>query len=77
MGSGKTLPRLVELAAPDLSHLIEAAFETFFKTGDRSGVLSTVHQILEPFGGEMFDGFRSDAPPSSRLATSELPWMRG
>lgn len=76
LGSGKTLPRLVERAAPDVSHLVETAFETFFKTGDRAGVLHAVQQILEPFGGELFDGFRSDAPAASRLAESEVPWTR-
>ena len=76
LGSGKTLPRLVERAAPDASHIVEAAFETFFKTGDRTGVLRAIQQILEPFGGELFDGFRSDAPDASRLATSEVPWTR-
>jgi hypothetical protein len=70
------LPRLVEDAAPEVSHLIETAFEAFFRTGDRTGVLRSTQQILEPFGGELFDGFRSDAPASSRLASSEVPWMR-
>lgn len=58
------MPRLVERAAPDVSQFLEAAFETFFKTGDRTGVLRAVQRILEPFGGELFDGFRSDAPAS-------------
>jgi hypothetical protein len=76
LGSGKTLPRLVERAAPELSLLIETAFETFFQTGDRALVLQAIQQILEPFGGELFDGFRSDAPASSRLPASEFPWAR-
>jgi hypothetical protein len=77
MGSGKTLPRLVQDAAPELSDLVERAFDTFFRTGDRTGVLYTVHQVLEPFGGELFDGFRLDAPTAARLAASEVPWLRG
>jgi hypothetical protein len=76
LGSGKTLPGLVARAAPDVSSRLEAAFEAFFKTGDRTGVLSVVQRILEPFGGELFDGFRSDAPASFRRATSEVPWTR-
>lgn len=75
-GAGKTLPRLVERAAPELSQAIESAFESFFKTGERSGVLSAVQQVLAPFGGELFDGFRSDAPASFRAPRSELPWVR-
>ena len=77
LGSGKTLPRLVERAAPEVSHLIETAFEMFFTTGDRTGVLRAAQEILDPFGGELFDGFRSDAPASSRLAISEVPWTVG
>jgi len=70
------LPRLVERAAPDLSHSIESAFELFFQTGDRTSVLDVTRQILEPFGGEIFDGFRSDAPASFRSAASQVPWIR-
>jgi len=76
LGSGKTLPRLVERAAPELSHSIESAFELFFQTGDRTPVLDVTRQILEPFGGEIFDGFRSDAPASFRSAASQVPWIR-
>jgi hypothetical protein len=76
VGSGKTLPRLVEAADPEVSRRIETAFDEFFRTGDRTGVLRATQQILEPFGGELFDGFRSDAPASSRLASSEIPWLR-
>lgn len=76
LGSGKTLPRLVERAAPDASLFIEAAFETFFNTGDRTSVLYAVQRVLEPFGGELFDGFRSDAPASFRLDPREIPWTR-
>jgi hypothetical protein len=68
LGSGKTLPRLLERSAPDVSQLLESAFDAFFKTGDRTGVVAVVSKILEPFGGELFDGFRSDAPASSRIA---------
>jgi hypothetical protein len=74
LGSGKTLPRLVERAAPDLSHSIESAFDAFFQTGDRTAVLRVTQQILEPFGGELFDGFRSDAPASFRIAATQIPW---
>jgi Nucleotidyltransferase domain len=76
LGSGKTLPRLLERAAPDLSPLVESAFETFFKTGDRTGVLTVLQRVLEPFGGELFDGFRLDASASFRLTAPEVPLAR-
>jgi hypothetical protein len=50
-----------------MSRLIEQAFEAFYTTGDRARVLTAVQQILEPFGGALFDGYRSDAPASCRL----------
>lgn len=74
LGAGKSLPGLLQRAAPDTSELLETAFERFFKTGDRTAVLRVVQQVLEPLGGELFEGFRSDAPASSRLAPSEVPW---
>jgi len=76
LGSGKTLPRLVARADPDFGQLLEAAFATFFKTEDRTGVLHAVQRMLEPFGGELFDGFRADAPASSRRVTSPVPWSQ-
>ena len=75
LGSEKMLPRLVEQAAPELGEAIEGAFERFFTTGDRSDALRVAQQILEPFGGELFDGFRSDAPASFR--STNAPWALG
>lgn len=76
LGTGKMLPRLVERAAPELNRAIEAAFDAFFRLGDRSEVLRIAHQILEPFGGELFDGFRSDAPAAARVPAHDVPWNR-
>jgi len=76
LGSGKTLPRLVERAAPDLGNSIESAFDAFFQTGERTAVLRVTQRILEPFGGELCDGFRSEAPASFRTAASQIPWTR-
>ncbi len=33
------------------------AFELFYKIGDKHRVIHLVEHILEPFGGELFDGF--------------------
>ena len=37
----------------------------------RLEVVRVVQLVLEPFGGELFDGFRSDAPSSCRLRVEE------
>lgn len=76
LGSGKTLPRLLERSAPDVSQLLEAAFDSFFKSGDRSALLQVARRVLEPSGGELVDGFRSDAPASARVPPAEVPWQR-
>jgi hypothetical protein len=76
LGSSKTLPVLVQRSAPEVSQLLEEAFETFFKTGDRTGVVRAVQKVLEPFGGELFDGYRSDAPANARVPSSDVPWTR-
>jgi len=74
LGSGKTLPKLVATVAPDLSHAIESAFDVFFTTGERTDILRITKQVLAPFGGELFAGFRSDAPRSARVSASQVPW---
>lgn len=76
LGSGKTLPVLVQRGAPEVSQLLEEAFDRFFKTGDRTGVVRVVQQVLEPFGGELFDGYRSDAPANARVPSADIPWLR-
>ncbi|HEY8945618.1 MAG TPA: nucleotidyltransferase domain-containing protein [Polyangiaceae bacterium] len=75
LGSGKTLPRLLARAAPELAEELEAAFALFFRTADPASVLVVVERVLAPFGGTYFDGFRSDAPTSSRVPRSRVPWL--
>lgn len=33
------------------------AFDIYYKTGDKNKVIHLVNQILEPFGGQLFEGF--------------------
>lgn len=37
-------------------HFVEA-FDTFYKTGDKSMIILMVDDILQPFGGRLFQGF--------------------
>jgi hypothetical protein len=37
-------------------HFVEA-FDTFYKTGDKSMIIVMVDEILQPFGGRLFQGF--------------------
>lgn len=77
LGSGKALPRLVRSASPRSADALEHGFDTFFKTGERDAAIEAVVLVLEPLGGELFDGFRSDAPETSRVQLSEVPWLIG
>ncbi|MDX2051865.1 MAG: nucleotidyltransferase domain-containing protein [Polyangiaceae bacterium] len=77
LGSPKRLPRSLRHVSPELSAAVENGFEIFFKTGLRNEAINAVQLALEPFGGELFDSFRSDAPGDWRLPTTDIPWANG
>ncbi|MDN5249533.1 MAG: hypothetical protein QWI73_05540, partial [Alphaproteobacteria bacterium] len=47
---------------PELAKEWIAAFESLIQTGDASGIECVITKILAPYGGYLWDGFRSDAP---------------
>lgn len=38
------------------NHFVEA-FDIFYKTGNKNQVIQLVYSVLQPFGGQLFDGF--------------------
>jgi hypothetical protein len=60
--SGKSLIRLFKSENPALAKEWMSAFETLVQTGDATAMELVVTKILEPHGGCLRDGFRSDAP---------------
>ena len=60
--SGKSLIRLFKQENPELAEEWTTAFENLIHTGDYKAVETVVTKILEPYGGYLWDGFRSDAP---------------
>lgn len=60
--SGKSLIRLLKQENPELANNWITAFESLVKTGDSTAVETVVAKILKPYGGYLWDGFRSDAP---------------
>ncbi|WJW79891.1 GNAT family N-acetyltransferase [Bartonella sp. TP] len=60
--SGKSLIRLFKQENPELAKEWIAAFESLIQTGDASGIECVITKILAPYGGYLWDGFRSDAP---------------
>lgn len=60
--SGKSLIRLLKQENPELAEKWTTAFESLVKTGNATDVENVVIKILEPYGGYLWDGFRSGAP---------------
>jgi predicted nucleotidyltransferase len=60
--SGKSLMRLFKMDNPGLAKEWTAAFESLVQTGDAAAIERVITNILEPYGGFLWDGFRSDAP---------------
>lgn len=64
--SGKTIPRRLAVLDASLSARFEQAFGGLLAAGDPTGVLSLAEELLAPFGGHYFDGYRMDAPTHFR-----------
>lgn len=60
--SGKALMRLLKDKNPDLALEINQSFELLFQKKDATAIDLVVQKILAPYGGFLWDGFRSDAP---------------
>jgi hypothetical protein len=65
--SGKSLIRLFSAEHPELSEQWITAFKRLVKTGDSKALETIVAKILEPYGGFLWDGFRSDAPADWKI----------
>jgi hypothetical protein len=57
IGSSKWVIRELKKFNPDFTNHFVNAFDTFYKIGDKTKVIKLVDEILEPFGGRLFDGF--------------------
>ena len=65
--SAKSLIRLLQSENPSLAAEYNQSFEILFQTGDVKGLEKVLSQILAPYGGLLWDGFRSNAAPEYRL----------
>jgi hypothetical protein len=63
---GKSIPRVLELEAPEVFKRYCESFETLFKVGDPSAVIALAQDLLKERGGLCFEGHRRDAPPEWR-----------
>jgi hypothetical protein len=64
---GKAIPRALSRADDSaLGTRYCGAFDSLFRGHDVGPVVQLAEELLKPHGGLLFDGYRSDAPPSWR-----------
>lgn len=64
--SGKSILRYLENQDSDLARAYAQAFEALFKYNHTKELEVLVNKILEPYGGLLWEGYRSDAPKEYR-----------
>jgi hypothetical protein len=47
------------------------SFDDLFRLDDARGVIELTEELLQPAGGLLFDGYRSDAPAGWRKSDSD------
>lgn len=65
--SGKSIIRYLKNNNLDLAMAFTTAFESVFQTGDATALESLVKKMLAPYGGLLWNGFKSDAPKEYRI----------
>ena len=71
-GAGKHLPRRLQEFDPALFEDFEQAFDAVFVDSNPAPLISLTERLLEPFGGLLFSGYRSDAPSTARAIEPRL-----
>jgi nucleotidyltransferase-like protein len=63
---GKAIPNQLARRDASLASRYAESFEALFRTGDGTLVIAIAEEILEPKGGLLFEGYRSEAPANWR-----------
>jgi predicted nucleotidyltransferase len=63
---GKAIPRVLQRADPALCTKYSQSFERLFKNSEARDVINLAEELLRDGGGLLFEGYRSDAPPTWR-----------
>ncbi len=66
--SGKSIIRYLKNDNPALASEFVVAFESLFHTGNTSNIESIVIKILAPYGGLLWNRFRSDASREAKIS---------
>ena len=62
----KTIPRSLQKTDEAFAEKFRRAFDALFVEKRAAHVIALVEEMLEPFGGLLFDGFKRDAKPEER-----------
>lgn len=71
-GSGKHLPRNLLQLSPPTARAFDEAFDAVFKNTDPQPLIAFAESVLKPFGGPLFDGYRSNAGADCRAPPPNL-----
>ncbi|WP_445509332.1 nucleotidyltransferase domain-containing protein [Rossellomorea marisflavi] len=62
IGSSKWIVRALKKFDPEYARHFVHAFDSYYKHGEKKGVITLVNQALSPFGGRLFEGFSIGKP---------------
>ncbi|MFF3023155.1 nucleotidyltransferase domain-containing protein [Gottfriedia sp. NPDC057948] len=57
IGSSKWIIRSLKQNNEDFAECFVEAFDVFYKTGEKKRIIEIVDEVLQPFGGRLFEGF--------------------
>ena len=66
--SGKSIARYLELDNPALAQNFTESFECVFKTGNITHLKQLTQKILQPYGGFLWEGYKSNASKTAKIA---------
>jgi len=65
--TAKWIPRTMTAFDPALTTAFDAAFAALFERRDVDPVIAFADEVLAPFHGRLFDGYRADSKPEERV----------
>lgn len=69
----KTIPRRLREVDAGFAQRFRDAFEALFAEKRQGPVIALVEEVLQPFGGILFEGFRRDSTPDDRAPSAAPP----
>ncbi|GEN83393.1 nucleotidyltransferase [Sporosarcina luteola] len=57
IGASKWIVRALKQYDEDFADRFVTAFQSFYKTGNREGIITITDEVLAPFGGRLFEGY--------------------